>query len=102
MYCKHVVICGIVWLYIFETVSDYVTHLVDSSLLTDKLSRKDFHGKRGDKDVYPNHLSTVDILTGIREGRLLQGTYRASRDNFLEGFVNVDSYEDPVRFDFIF
>lgn len=80
------------------TVSEYVKHLKVNTGLTDKLSRKDFHGQDAAKDVFPNHLTSVELLTGIREGRLLQGTYRASRDNFLEGFVNVDSYEEPVRF----
>lgn len=77
------------------TVSEYVQNLKASGL-TDKLSHKDFHANDFAKDYFPNHLSSVELLTGIREGKLLQGTFRASRDNFLEGFVNVDSYEDPV------
>ncbi|XP_044270531.1 exosome complex exonuclease RRP44 [Tribolium madens] len=77
------------------TVSEYVQNL-DASGLTDKLSRKDFHVNDFAKDVFPNHLSNVEVLTGIRQGKLLQGTFRASRDNFLEGFVNVDSYDEPV------
>ncbi|XP_063925584.1 exosome complex exonuclease RRP44 [Zophobas morio] len=78
------------------SVSDYITNLNNNSSLTDKLSRKDYHAKDAAKDVFPNHLTNVELLTGIREGRLLQGTFRASRDNFLEGFVSVDSYEDQI------
>lgn len=79
------------------SMSDYVQNLEKNLGLADKLSRKDFHAKDTMKDVFPNHLTNVELLTGIREGRLLQGTFKASRDNFLEGFVNVDGYNDPVK-----
>ncbi|RZC38435.1 exosome complex exonuclease RRP44, partial [Asbolus verrucosus] len=78
------------------TVAEYVSNLNTNTGLTDKLSRKDFHGKDSFKDVFPNHLTNVELLTGIREGRLVQGTFRASRDNFLEGFITVDSEEDSI------
>ncbi|KAJ8940815.1 hypothetical protein NQ314_010573 [Rhamnusium bicolor] len=77
-------------------VSEYVHHLNNNSILEDKLSRKDFHIDSNTKDVFPPHLTNVELLTGVKEGKLYQGTFRASRDNFLEGFVNVDAFNDPV------
>lgn len=64
--------------------------------MEDKLFKAEVHYVGNMKDVFPPHLSTVELLNGIKEGRLHQGTFRASRENFLEGFVNVESYSDPV------
>ncbi|XP_030756303.1 exosome complex exonuclease RRP44 [Sitophilus oryzae] len=77
------------------SITDYVKHLDSSSLLEDKLSRKD-HGPKEGIDIFPPHLSHGQLLKGVKEGPLHQGTFRASRDNFLEGFVNVEGYEDSV------
>lgn len=82
-------------------VSEYVKHLKNSSILEDKLSRKEFHIDSNTKDVFPPHLTNVELLTGIKSGNLHQGTYRASRDNFLEGFVNVDTFDEPVSTKFL-
>lgn len=64
--------------------------------MEDKLSRKEFHIDSNTKDVFPPHLSTVELLTGVKGGHLHQGTFKASRDNFLEGFVTVDPFTDSV------
>ncbi|XP_076263705.1 exosome complex exonuclease RRP44-like protein Dis3 [Rhynchophorus ferrugineus] len=77
------------------SITDYVKHIENNSLLEDKLSRKDHSNKEG-VDVYPPHLSTGDLLNSIKEGILHQGTFRASKDNFLEGYVNVEGYKDPI------
>lgn len=68
----------------------------NSPMLQDKLSRKDFYVESNMKDIFPPHLTNVELLNGVKEGKLYQGTFRASRDNFLEGFVNVESLEDQV------
>ncbi|CAG9826475.1 unnamed protein product [Diabrotica balteata] len=78
------------------TIKDYITNVPDNSILQDKLSKKEIAIDSYTKDVFPPHLSNVALLTGVKEGKLYQGTFRASRDNFLEGFVNVDAFKDSV------
>lgn len=70
--------------------------------MLDKVSRKDCYIESYTKDIFPPHLSNVELLTGIRDGKLYQGTFRASRDNFLEGFINVDGFKDMVSHSKIF
>lgn len=65
--------------------------------LQDKLKKKDVEFQKDSQVIYPPHLSTSAMLIGIKEGVLHQGTFRASRDNFLEGFVSVEGYDEPVR-----
>ena len=77
-------------------VTDYVSNMENNSLLLDKLSRKDYHSQNEGKDIFPPHLSTAELLLGVKEGKLHQGTFRASRDNFLEGFVNCEEFKDSV------
>ncbi|XP_023023832.2 exosome complex exonuclease RRP44-like protein Dis3 [Leptinotarsa decemlineata] len=78
------------------SINDYVKHLENGTLLEDKLSRKYFHIDSNTKDVFPPHLTNTELLNGVKEGKLYQGTFRASRDNFLEGFVNVEALDDAV------
>ncbi|XP_017777502.1 PREDICTED: exosome complex exonuclease RRP44 [Nicrophorus vespilloides] len=78
------------------TITDYVKNLENSKHLQDKLARKDFHTVVDSDDFYPPHLPTVDIIQGIKDGSLHQGTFRASTSNFLEASVNVDEFEEPV------
>lgn len=68
----------------------------NNQTLEDKLYKKDFYIESNTKEIYPPHLTNVALLSGIKEGKLYQGTFRASRENFLEGFVNVESLEDQV------
>lgn len=84
-------------LVILFLVTQYVEHLEKAEFLTDKLAKHDFHVQNAD-DLFPPHLSTIKIHDGIKQGKLLQGTYKASRDNFLEGYVMVEGYDDPVSF----
>lgn len=78
------------------SITDYVKNLENSSLLEDKLLRKDFHQSIVGKDIFPPHLSTAALLEGVKLGTLHQGTFRASRDNFLEGFVDVEGFKDLI------
>lgn len=41
------------------------------------------------KVLFPEHLPLSRIQAGIKNGSLLQGTFRASRDNYLEATVFV-------------
>lgn len=64
--------------------------------ILDKLSKKDFSDVVDAQDFYPPHLTLKDIHVGIKTGKLSQGSFRASRDNFLEGSINLENYDDPV------
>lgn len=75
---------------------NYIKNMENGQILEDKLSRKEFYIESTMKDIYPPHLTNVQLLNGVKEGKLYQGSFRASRDNFLEGFVNVESLEDQV------
>lgn len=41
------------------------------------------------KVLFPEHLPLSTIQAGIKNGSFLQGTFRASRDNYLEATVFV-------------
>lgn len=83
------------------TAHEYVQNLVDCETLCDKLSKKDVYINSNTKDIYPPHLSKAELLNDVKEGKLYQGTFRASRDNFLEGFVNVEKLDDQVGITFV-
>ena len=52
----------------------------------------------GGKDVlFPEHLLPSQLQAGLREGRLKQGTFHASRENFREGYVGVTGMDKRVR-----
>jgi len=42
------------------------------------------------------HLTPAEIHDGIKNGRFLRGSFLASRENFLEEFVNIDKFEESV------
>lgn len=83
---------------LFGLVKDYVDNLSDALQLRDKLAKADFHADDNFQDLFPPHFTPVEINQGIKSKEVLQGSYLASRDNFLEGFVNVEGYENPVSF----
>lgn len=62
----------------------------------DKLARRDFDATTDTKNLFPNHLPFSEIHGKIQQKILHQGTFKASRDNFLEGYVNVEGYDDAV------
>ncbi|KAI4469610.1 ribonuclease [Holotrichia oblita] len=76
--------------------SKYVQNLTGNENLIDKLAKKEFQEKFNAADIFPPHLTIVEIDKGIKESRLHQGTFRASRDNFLEGSVNIQSFDEDV------
>nr|XP_022901619.1 exosome complex exonuclease RRP44-like [Onthophagus taurus] len=78
------------------SMSKYVSSLTGKEYLSDKLSKKDFHQEENAENVYPPHFSITSIHQGIKESTLHQGTFHASRDNFLEATVTIDAFEDPV------
>lgn len=44
--------------------------------------------------LYPEHLPLSKIQTGIKSGSFIQGTFRASRDNYLEATVFIQKEGD--------
>lgn len=78
-------------------VEEYVSNLKSNIGLLDKLCRKDYHNEEEGENIYPSHLTIAQIHQGIKSGKLLQGTFYASRENFLEGSVNVEGSEQSVN-----
>ena len=83
-----------------HTVHEYVQSLVDTPSLVDRLSQSGLGDENDTKSKgkfhYPEHLPLSMIQTGIKSGRYLQGVFQGSRENYLEGFVRVDSMEKFV------
>lgn len=69
--------------------------------LVDKLSKNVMPESYSKDALYPAHLTPTQIHDGIRNGKLYQGTFYASRDNFLEGTANVNGFERSVSYLFI-
>lgn len=78
------------------SVGDYVKSLTETPHLQDKLCIKDFSTEADGRPLFPPHLTVVQIHDGIKNGKLYQGSFMASRENFLEGSVNVECFEKPV------
>lgn len=72
--------------------------LENASFLLDKLCKRSYTLDSQGPDIFPCHLTPTEIHDGISSGKLLQGTFLASRENFLEGNVNVEGREHAVRY----
>lgn len=79
-----------------STVGDYVRGLNKYPTLQDKLSLKGFSSQSNKEAIFPPHLTITQIHDGIKNGKILQGSFAASRENYLEGFVNVEGMEKSV------
>ncbi|KXJ84318.1 hypothetical protein RP20_CCG012553 [Aedes albopictus] len=77
------------------SVADYVGSLSGHPELRDKVFNTE-KWQDESKIIFSAHLTTTQIHEGIKKGELLQGAFFASRDNFLEGNVRVESIEEPV------
>lgn len=84
-----------------STVGDYVRNLDKYPTLQDKLSSKGFSSQDNKAAIFPPHLTVTEIHDGIKNGKLLQGSFAASRENYLEGYVNVEGIEKSVSFSII-
>jgi exosome complex exonuclease DIS3/RRP44 len=80
------------------SVRDYVKSMTETPFLQDKLCLKEYGAEQSSKPLYPPHLTLVQIHDGIKNGKLYQGSFMASRENFLEGSVNVECFEKFVSF----
>lgn len=79
------------------SVADYVKSLVDHPELQDKLAHKNYDLESSKVALFPPHLPPNEIHIGIKNGKILQGSFMASRENYLEGSVNVEGYDKFVR-----
>lgn len=80
------------------TAEEYIKSLIDYPMLIDKYARKDIEKDRDTQPLFPVHLSMNEIIEGVRNQRLLQGPFQASRENYLEGSVSIEGFENPVRY----
>ncbi|XP_047207100.1 exosome complex exonuclease RRP44 [Girardinichthys multiradiatus] len=70
---------------------EYVKSLIANPELVDRLalSNDDKNDITSSKVLFPEHLPLSKVQAGIKNGSFLQGTFRASRDNYLEATVFV-------------
>lgn len=52
--------------------------------------------KGDNRQVFPEHLPLSVIQKGLKSGKYLQGSFMASRENYLEGSVMVQGVDEPV------
>jgi exosome complex exonuclease DIS3/RRP44 len=80
-------------------VSDYVRNVENSPGLEDRLSQYNTTYElqtAGQEPLFPLHATPSQIHEGIKSGKLLQGSFLASRENFLEGQVSVEGQDKMV------
>ncbi|XP_033956817.1 exosome complex exonuclease RRP44 [Pseudochaenichthys georgianus] len=70
---------------------EYIKSLIGNPELVDRLalSNDDKNDITSSKVLFPEHLPLSRIQAGLKNGTFLQGTFRASRDNYLEATVFV-------------
>lgn len=80
------------------SIKEYIESLEDCPTMLDKLN---LIGSDGNPDInkkflFPEHLSPMQINSGIRSKTLFQGVFYLSRTNFQEGTVNSEAFDKPV------
>ena len=78
------------------TVLEYAQSLGSSPHLLDRLARIEDEREddsSGTKVMFSQHLPLSAIQMGLKSGNYFQGAFQGSRENYLEGFVNVHSLE---------
>ncbi|KAG8292379.1 exosome catalytic subunit dis3 [Homalodisca vitripennis] len=85
------------WLFALASkIADYVRSLSSCPLLADKLSSHSFSAE-GKVALFPTHLTPSQVHEAVKAGKVLQGAFQASRENFLEGQVNVEGFSKPWK-----
>jgi len=90
---------GLFHLFLCFAVDDYVRNVEDCPGLEDKLSQHNTTYElqtAGREPLFPLHATPSQIHEGIKSGKLLQGSFLASRENFLEGQVSVEGQDKMV------
>ncbi|XP_013165048.1 PREDICTED: exosome complex exonuclease RRP44 [Papilio xuthus] len=78
------------------SVKDYIENVNGYVGLIDKLSKNVIPESCSKDALYPAHLTPSQVHAGIRNGKLYQGTFYASRDNYLEGSAVISCFEKPI------
>ncbi|XP_013138952.1 PREDICTED: exosome complex exonuclease RRP44 [Papilio polytes] len=78
------------------SVKDYIENVNGFVGLIDKLSKNVMPESCSKDALYPAHLTPSQVHAGIRNGKLYQGTFYASRDNYLEGSAVISCFEKPI------
>jgi len=79
------------------TVHEYVKSFGGSHVhLLEKLAKVVFSKEEGGKELYPEHLPLSVIQTSLKTGKFMQGTFVASRENYLEGNVRVPGRDQEI------
>ncbi|KAG1650303.1 Exosome complex exonuclease RRP44 [Nymphon striatum] len=80
-----------------STIEEFVKSLTKHPTLMDRLSKKSDSSLGGSNSIiFPEHLASSVLHAGVKAGKYLQGTFFASRDNFLEGTVSVEGKEQMI------
>lgn len=79
-------------------MKDYIENVTGNEFvgLIDKLSKNVMPESSSKDALYPAHLTPAKVHEGIRCRKLHQGTFYASRDNFMEGTATVNGFEKQV------
>ncbi|XP_055606285.1 exosome complex exonuclease RRP44-like [Uranotaenia lowii] len=78
-----------------SSVANYVGSMKNHPELKDKVFNTE-KWQDDSKIIFPSHMTAAQIHDGIKKGELHQGSFFASRDNFLEGNVRSEAYEEPI------
>uniref|UniRef100_A0AAJ7SLB3 Protein DIS3 homolog n=3 Tax=Petromyzon marinus TaxID=7757 RepID=A0AAJ7SLB3_PETMA len=70
-------------------VEEYVRSLLDNPELIDRLALASEQDVVESRVIFPEHLPLSQLQQGVRSGRFVQGTFLASRENYLEGTLRV-------------
>ncbi|XP_060081285.1 exosome complex exonuclease RRP44-like [Ylistrum balloti] len=78
------------------TVHEYVESLENCGHLADLLSQSQMSVHSQDRLLFPEHLPLSEIQRGIKSGRYFQGSFMASRENYLEANVSIHDKDQMV------
>uniref|UniRef100_A0AAQ5ZR98 Exosome complex exonuclease RRP44 n=1 Tax=Amphiprion ocellaris TaxID=80972 RepID=A0AAQ5ZR98_AMPOC len=78
---------GLLYLFTCILVEEYIKSLTANPELVDRLGITLCNEITSSKVLFPEHLPLSRIQAGIKSGSFVQGTFRASRDNYLEATV---------------
>lgn len=84
---------------VVHTFFDYVKSLTKYPSLVDKLAQISSRGEGGlviskDGCMFPQHMTLSKIQEGIKCGKLHQGKFQSSRENYLEGYVYIGGEDE--------